>query len=592
MNRAKLPVVLVLIVVASAGDVFARRRAGPHEPRLGELDEARMAPLAKVIETDHLVNGQKLYKARDYAGALNAYQALEQVIDAAKGAPAKAIKPHVAWMTGVCHLRLKRHEEARKEFRRALGMARHPVDAALADYYIGTSYKFAGEAEKAIAHYDAFVRNMERRKCMEYYNKALDWLFRQYVAQKGTSPEWTKRYYEFLHVMTMARPKGPEWFELYQYHLKRDELDQCMKVAGYRMSAEEAAAKVFEDVLGKAAAAYEAATDEAGRKAAREMVSQTIAQQKKELLAMKGANEDTKRTLFLEIVKTQSKCLMPADAGAGIVAWMKSRPDDKIALFAFDGYADREHPPDVTAYNTVFLNYMKAHPDEKQAADLYSAGVVRSFKERDSAVKVLKSCGIASDWHYAEVYTGWQDDKAEPYCARVAADEKEKLKRQLIAARWVALRKYAAKDYKQAAALLEKTIELQAREGRLFGQERPVLRHRLADCYQHLGEDEKAGALWAKNLGRREQPNQPHLRAIATYEGNKHILKHGDSRAKEGAERALRGFLGQDLRARPPTLELKMSSSEEIRKLQEKAKALLEGYRVKLSQPPSRRTWK
>jgi len=591
MNRIRIPLVLVFIACVT-GDVLAGRRRTPIEPGLGDLDKARFEALVQVMSTEQLATGQKLYKAKDYGGALKAYQAFEKAIDTTKAGAAKAAKPHVVWMVGVCHLREKRLEEARKEFQRALGIAKHPLDAALADYYIGTSLKFAGNTAEAIAHYDKFVANMERKKCMKYYNKALDWLYRQYVAQKGTSEEWTKRYHDFLHYMAMARPKGPEWFELYQYHLKRDELDQCMKVAGYRMSPTEAAAKVFEDVLGKAVAVYEAASDEAAKKKAREGVSQTVAAQKKKLMSMEGLDEDAKRTLFLGIVKTQAKCLMPREACAGIMAWMKSRPNDKIALFTFDGFVDKEHPPDVQAYNKVFLDYMEAHPDEKQVVDLYSATVVRSFKERDSALKVLKSCGMARDWHYAEVYTGWQDDEAEPRYVAVSADEKETLKRRLIASRWLGLRYYDSKNYRETVSQLQLALELQAKEGRLFGHERPAWRHKLADCHRRQWEEDKAGALWAANCERRQQPRDPVLRAIAMYEGYRYVLKTGNERAKQNAERTLRGWLGQDLRSKPPKLELRFSENEEIRKLQEKAKTLLEGYKVNLDLPPARNKWR
>jgi hypothetical protein len=199
---------------------------------------------------------------------------------------------------------------------------------------------------------------------------------------------------------------------------------------------------------------------------------------------------------------------------------------------------------------------------------------------------------MAKDRHYAEVYAGWQDDEAEPHYLRVAADGKESVKRRLIASRWLGLRFYEAGKYKETVPQLRLALDMQEKEGRLFRHERPVWRHKLADCHQRLGEDDRAGALWAKNCVRREEPRDPLLRAIAMYEGYKHILRNGDERARQNAERTLRGWLGQDLRARPPKLELRFSGNEEIRKLQEKAKALLEGYKVNLDLPPARNKWR
>lgn len=577
--RKVVSLVACLLFAAGAIPTTAER---PVVARFGILDAARYnlyaspksLPIAKAIS-----EGERLYRAEEYAKAQAAFKALQ----AMEGAD--TIKLWAACMEGMCLAYQEKYDDARTIIKKAVDADPKSADANLADYAIGATYKLAYDDDKAIAHFDTYLDNPDRKADTNYYDRALEWQTEQYRSRTATAPNDAKvkaRFYQLLDAWVRAHPdRLSDYPLLYKFFRDQDRWSDCARVAGYKMNPTEAAISVLRDQLAKAQDICAAAT--LGAAEAAKAAKPRIEAVQAEFAKLKDLPLDTRRALTFQLIQTFIMCGTPEDGDKAALEWMAANPTDRTALYMYIGHVRAAKAARPEALDRIVGDFLRKKPADDvrmEMLELYADVAVPIYEDRSQIEKILKEFDAPAA-AMATLYTGWKDAECEPYWAKVLADTNALDEARFKAMMVVGDRHYERGAVAQATNLYQMALNFTT-VNRRSGADLERLRDRIAQEQFKTGMITNALALLRDNINSRNAE----YRIRANLFHAREDIKAKEIRTLMSADRALRAILGQVTKAGLWTLDIKYSQTPVIRAMQNEAKDICEKYELDLAQQP------
>lgn len=574
--------ILTVLFLLAAGPALAQKAERPARARIGLLDDARFnlyaspkdLPIARAIG-----EAEKLYKAQDFAKAQVAFNALQAMPGAA------AVKSWTACMEAMSLANQEKYDEARAILKKVLDTDPKSDDANLADYAYGGTYKQAYDDDKAIAWYDKYLDNPDRRKDTYYFDQALEWQTEQYRSRSATSPAdaaLKARFHHLLDMWVTAHPdRTRDHQQLYKFFRSQDKWADCLRIAGYRMSQDEALASVLNDQLARIQETCPAAKLGAGDAA--EAAKPRLDAFHAALAKAKGLSEEHRRNIHFRLVQTLMLCGMPAESDRAATAWMTAHPTDRTALYTYIGHVRNANAARPEALDRIVTDFIKTGPADDVRMEtlmLYAEAAIPLYKDRSRIEKLLKE-NNAPATTMVNLYTGWKEDEAMAYWEKVlhettASDDM----------RFKAMMQLGDRSYDKGATAQATNFYRQAMNStqinRKYAADIERFRDRVAQEQMKEGRTDEALALLKQNIGSRntEYWTRANL-AVARAD-----INSKDVRTLMNADQALRRILGQTAGGGAWELAVNLSDVPAIRKMQDEAKTLCEKYEIDLTRQP------
>jgi hypothetical protein len=575
--------VLVALAVIAAGVVLAAERQDRQAmPGIGTLDSARYnlyaspknLPIAKAI-----YEAERLYKAEEFAKAQAAFKALQAMPGAA------AVRNWTACMEAMSLANQEKYDDARAILKRILDADQKSDDANLADYAYCATYKLAYEDDKAVACFDKYLDNPDRRRDTNYYDRALGWQTDQYRSRSATNPDdaATKaRFYHLLDMWVKAHPDSPSDYQLlYKHFRSQAKWADCLRVAGYKMKPEEATVSVLNDRFAWIQEKYPASKMgvEEAAKAAKPLIAEALADLAKE----KAIALEVRRAMHFRLVRTFLLCGMPEEGDKAALEWMAANPGDRAAVYMYIGHVRAAKAARPEVLDRIVRDFIATKPPDDvrlEALDMYTETAIPLYKDRSQIEKTLKE-NRAQASTMVTLYAGWKEDEAQASREQVLGDTNTPDDERFKAMMRLGDRHYEKGAVAQATNLYGQAL-VSTGVNRKFAADLERFRDRIAQEQFKEGRFSEALALFQLNISSR---NTEHWTRANLFHARENI-KSKDIRTLMNADQALRRILGQSTRGGPWDLATSFSDVPTIRKMQEEAKALCEQHEIDLAQQP------
>lgn len=572
---------IIISVIFLVFSVYgASKLSRPAIAEVGKLDDVRFRQILKEMDASILVDAERLYEEEKYEESLKMYQKFEKEI-----LPSKSLAnviPYAIFMQGVCLLRLGYYKEAREKFYNVISLSKDDMDSTMADYYIGTTYKFSGDIVKAIEHYESFIRHDRSRKHNELYMKALDWLASQYRQLMADNPDYEKKYYDICYLKGILLPGSPVWHEAYDHFKKLRDWDKCFELNKVRTDVNKANTITTFEKLSAFAEDYQA--DKEGVVANLLNFTTFIEDY---LFKSNIVFDEVNRNVCLSTVETLLKCEMPQKAGEIMIKWFEKSKGDLTAYMAYCGMVNHISPVfDPEIFNAVTEAILKDCSMKKEIFDKYIEVYVNKMPKRNVALFLLDKYG-GDKIHYGMLYRGWDDREAIRFLKDVALDERYDEDSRREAALWIAEALFNESKFKECLPYLNVAIALTRRNSN-SREKLCKLRTMLVQIYENMGEIEKAVNVARENLESRSGTRNVREKVICQFIIASYLLKSSDPEKNLEGEKILRDLLGQ----KGKDLLVRFSEDSEIRLYQDKALSLCKEYGINLETEPSLHFWK
>jgi hypothetical protein len=420
--RLLVAMALAAPAAMAAGPGLAGAKPGAFtEP--GRLDTKRFQALMPTAEYTELSAADQLWRRRKFDLAEPLYATFFAAHRAARDPPVRDVVSYARLMEGMCLYEKRVLDRAIERFREVVESYPQSQDAALAAYHTAVCLDLLVKPDEALAAYRTFLVRYGSNSAEDLRGATLEWLVRYYAVRKGESKENHEQWLLWLDAQVRERPETSGFDELFEWHLARHDWAACRRAAGYRFAAgPNADAYVLGAAGRRLAQEWDEAGDEARRQALRPEVETFLTALE---VKIGGFRDDPKtaRTLTLDAVRLSSLIGRTEQAARLMGVWLKGHPEDRAALFAYDGYAALG-PFDEKSYHSVVEPFLEAHPDDVDAADLYAKTIRRASKEPMKALRVLERAK-AGPWKLGQFWKGLDDVKAAGYFAAVAKDVAE-----------------------------------------------------------------------------------------------------------------------------------------------------------------------
>jgi tetratricopeptide (TPR) repeat protein len=581
----KRSVLLILICAVAATTQAQEKRQ--ILPRPGLLDEVRFKSYGTPRDLP-IVKGiaaiEALYKKKEYAKAMESAKALRAMPGT------QSIHTWLQYMEGLCLMNTERFDEARAAFAAVIAANPKSADATLADYDIGSSYKLAYDDDKALAHYDTFLDNPDRRSDGELYNRVLQWQTEQYKGRNMANPSdlaVEKRCMFLLEVWVKAHPdQMGEWSALYRYHRKKKDWPACERVASLRMKPPEAALHVLMDrmVLLQETSTASSLGQAAARNAAKPELDAIVAA----IDRLPNPTESVARQIRFQIVQTMLMCGMPDEGDAAAADWMKRNPVDRTALYMYIGHVRATKGARPAVLDTLVDDYLSGKPADdvrREILTLYADVALTFYPDRSQAEKLLLKHD-APPTAMARFYGDTNPEKAEPAYLKVTDDATATEDMRFQSLSWLGNRRFAAQQFDEATNYYSRALAMDP-TWRRFAATSELMRDRLAQVLHRNGESAAANELWSQNMRSRDTELVTRANLMLGSKG----MASREPAALFNAERLLRNVVGQYERSGQWTLGVSLSTNPVIRAMQDQAQETCVKHGVKLDQPPNQQYW-
>jgi tetratricopeptide (TPR) repeat protein len=556
-------------------------------PRPALLDEVRFKsygtakdlPIAKgIAETE------SLYKKKEYAKALESARSTRAMPGT------QSIHPWLQYMEGMCLMNLEKFDEARTVFAAVIAANPKSADATLADYAIGSAYKLAYDDDKALAHYDTFLDNVDRKADAEHYDRALQWQTEQYKGRNMANPAdlaIERRCMFLIEALVKAHPdQTGDWQALYRYHRKKKDWVACERIAGLRMKPVEAAVHVLLDrmVLLQETSTASKIGAEAAKSAAQPELQAIAAA----VGRMAKPADNVARQIHFQTVQTMLMCAMPDEGDAAAADWMKEHPDDRTGLYMYIGYLKTTKAVRPAVLDRLIEAYLATQPPDdvrREVLTLYNEVAMAFYPHRSEAEKLLLKHN-APPAAMALFYGDDNPEKAEPAYLKVSDDASATEDMRFKSLAWLGHRRFAAQQFDDATNFYSRALAMDP-TWRRFAGVAEVIRDRTAQVLHRKGSVAAANELWTQNLHSRDTE----LSMRANLMVGSDAMSSREPATLLNAERMLRVVLGQSDRGAQWSLSLGMSTNPVLRAMQDQAHDACTKHGVKLDQAPNQQYW-
>jgi tetratricopeptide (TPR) repeat protein len=582
MSMRNIPALAAIAAFAAGAVLAAERQDRPATARIGILDSARYnlyaspkdLPIAKAIN-----EGERLYKAEEFAKAQAAFNALQAMPGAA------AIRNWAACMEAMSLANQEKYDDARALLKKVLDADQKSDDANLADYAYGATCKLAYEDDKAVACYDKYLDNPDRRRDTNYYDRALGWQTDQYRSRSTTNPgdAATKaRFYHLLDMWVKAHPDSPNDYQLlYKHFRSQAKWAECLRVAGYKMKTADASISVLNDRLAWIQEKYPAA--KIGTEEASKAATPLIVEFQADLAKEKAIAPEARRAIHFRLVQTFLLCGRPEEGDKAALEWMAANPGDRSAVYMYIGHVRAAKAARPDALDRIVRDFIATNPPDDirmEALEMYAETAIPLYKDRSQIEKTLKE-NRAPASTMVTLYTGWKKDEAQASCELILSDTNT-----TDDARFRALMQLGDGHYEKGAVAQATNMYRQAIDStainRKFAADLERFRDRIAQEQFKEGRSSEALALFQININSR---NTEYWTRANLFHARENI-KSKDIRTLMNADQALRRILGQSTHGGPWELATNFSDVPAIRKMQEEAKALCQQNDIDLTQQP------